>query len=122
MLKIQEQVVDLGVTAEYVSEMLDIIVSDNVNLKGDLVKRSRQVNTLESKLGSIHTVDFKAQQDSKDLRVQVQTLKQDKKDADSNNLQQIDTLKQTVTQMEQHNAKLIEEKLDLENQLNESKE
>ena len=50
----------MGVTAEYVSEMLDIIVSDNVNLKGDLVKRSRQVNTLESKLGSIHTVDFKA--------------------------------------------------------------
>ena len=68
MLKIKEYVGDLGETAKYVNEMLDIIVSDNVNLKGDLVKRSRQVDSLETKLGSIHSVDFKAQQDSKELR------------------------------------------------------
>ena len=58
MLKIKEYVGDLGETAKYVNEMLDIIVSDNVNLKGDLVKRSRQVDSLETKLGSIHSVDF----------------------------------------------------------------
>ena len=75
MQKVRESVASIGDVAKYNADMLDLFVADAVNIHSDIVKRERQVNHLEDKLGSIHTVDFKAQQDAADLRNQLHNWK-----------------------------------------------
>ena len=41
------------------TEMIEIFVQSYVELNVDLNKREKQVNQLETKLGSIHTVDLR---------------------------------------------------------------
>ena len=75
MQRVKESVTYLGNVAKYNADMLDIFVSDAVNMHSNIVKKDRQVNHLEEKLGSIHSVDFKAQKEAVDLRRQLCSVK-----------------------------------------------
>ena len=77
MQRVRDSVACLGDVAKYNADMLDLFVSNAVNMYSDIVTKDRKVNHLEEKLGSIHTVDFKAQQSAVDLRKKLDTLKQD---------------------------------------------
>ena len=50
----------IGNVAKYNADMLEIFVSESVNMFSDIVTKDRKVNHLEEKLGSIHSVDYKA--------------------------------------------------------------
>ena len=100
MQTIKDNMSQIGNASSFIGDMLDIFVSNSISLNGDLVKRNRQVTTLENKLGSIHSVDFKAQEDSKELKKELLSLRQEKKDLESQAKDQIDYLQQTLMEKE----------------------
>jgi len=61
MQRVKDSVAAIGDAAKYNGDILDVFVADAVNMYSDIVKKGRQVNHLEEKLGTIHSVDFKAQ-------------------------------------------------------------
>ena len=75
MQRVKESITYLGDVAKFNGDMLDLFVADAVNMHSNIVKKNRQVNHLEEKLGSIHSVDFKAQHDVGELRKKLGTLK-----------------------------------------------
>ena len=72
----KEDVTNLGKLHNYMGEMVDMFVSDSVDLNQQLTHNNVKVSNLENKLGSIHAIDFKAQTDSQTLRKEMLELKQ----------------------------------------------
>ena len=60
MQRVRDSMSLIGSVAKYSADMLDIFVSESVNMFSDIVTKDRKVNHLEEKLGSIHSVDYKA--------------------------------------------------------------
>ena len=76
MIRVKEDVVCQGKLQAYFTEMLQLFVSDSVDLNQQLSHKERKVSTLENKLGTIHSIDFKAQSDSVTLKKEMLDLKQ----------------------------------------------
>lgn len=62
--------------------MLDFFVADTVDLNQKLMHKEHIVSNLEGKLGTIHSIDFKAQTDSQNLKKELFELKQIQLDSD----------------------------------------
>ena len=60
MQKVRDSLEQIGNVAKYNADMLDLFVSESVTMFSDMVTKDRKVNVLEDKLGSIHSVDYKA--------------------------------------------------------------
>ena len=54
--------------------MLSLFVADSVDLNQKVVHNEKKVSSLENKIGSIHTIDFKAQSDAQTLKKQLLEL------------------------------------------------
>ena len=74
---VRDSVASLGNVAKFNADMLDIFVASAVNMYSDIVTKDKKVNHLEEKLGTIHTVDFKAQQSAVELRRKLDDLRQE---------------------------------------------
>ena len=77
MQRVRDSVAGLGNVAKFNADMLDIFVASAVNMYSDIVTKDKKVNHLEEKLGTIHTVDFKAQQSAVELRRKLDDLRQE---------------------------------------------
>ena len=64
MLSVKEMVEAQGALHNFVSEMLQVFTAESIELNSQLTHTSHKVSNLEKKLGTIHSVDFKAQSDS----------------------------------------------------------
>ena len=60
MIHVKEAISDSGVLQDYLGEMLSVFVADSVDLNQKVIHNEKKVNSLENKIGSIHTIDFKA--------------------------------------------------------------
>ncbi len=64
MILVKEAISDHGKLQNYLAEMLSLFVADSVDLNQKVVHNEKKVSSLENKIGSIHTIDFKAQSDA----------------------------------------------------------
>lgn len=96
MIQVKQDVVNQGKIQAFFSEMLQLFVSDSVDLNQQLVYKDRKCSTLENKLGSIHAVDFKAQSDSVTLKKELLDLQQKKKDEERRFQEEIAKLQQSL--------------------------
>jgi len=76
MIQVKDSVVDLGKLQDYSCDMLLQFVADSVDLNQQLIHSEHKVAMLEKKLGTIHSVDFKAQHDSQTLKKEMLELQQ----------------------------------------------
>jgi hypothetical protein len=60
MVGFKETQVLFGDIMTYLTETIDIFLQTYVELNSDFLKKERQVNQLETKIGNIHTVDIQA--------------------------------------------------------------
>jgi len=60
MLSIKQRIVEQGNIQEYFTQMLLQFVAENVDLNQQVMHNEHKVGNLEKKLGTIHSIDFKA--------------------------------------------------------------
>jgi len=60
MIQVKESFILQGNLQEYLTEMLHLFLADSVDLNQKLTYKERTVSNLEGKLGTIHSIDFKA--------------------------------------------------------------
>ena len=117
MQKVRDSLQQIGNVAKYNADMLDLFVSDSVSLFSDMVTKDRKVNLLEDKLGSIHSVDYKAQQTASQLQAQLQELKADSIDYREKAQSQIKDLEESLERYKTKSETLSREKLEIEQRL-----
>ena len=96
MVQLTEDIVSHGKIFDYFAEMLQIFVNDSVDLNHELTFTGRKVSNLESKLSSIHAIDFKAQNDSQTLRKELLELKQQRAEEEKRYQEEVAALQQTL--------------------------
>ena len=85
-----------GETNEYLIEMVDLLLTNFVELNADAAKKERQVGHLENKLGSIHSVDYQAQQQAINLREELSDLRRKFADTEFEKEREIQCLNETL--------------------------
>ena len=68
MISVKESIESQGKLHDFLSEMLHLFLADSVDLNQKVSFKDRQVCSLEERLGTIHSIDFKSQNESKTLR------------------------------------------------------
>jgi chromosome segregation ATPase len=75
MVGFKDSQVVFGEAISYLTELIDIFLQTSVELNADFSKKERQVSQLESKLGSIHSVDYQAQESLGQLKQELAELR-----------------------------------------------
>ena len=109
MVQVKEDMTSQGKLQHYLCEMLDQFVNDSVDLNHQLSYEGRKVSNLENKLGSIHTIDFKAQTDSQTLRKELLDLKQKCLEDQRNYQEELGLLQQSLEEKSNIEKNLTDE-------------
>lgn len=80
MKTLKEMTQAQGDLTDFLNEMLTLFLADCVELNSQLTHALHKVSNLEKKLGTIHSVDFKAMKDSQSLKKDVMDLQQKRLD------------------------------------------
>lgn len=83
-------------TNEYLIEMLDLLMQNYIELNADAAKKERQVGHLETKLGSIHSIDYQAQQQAINLKDELSDLRRKFAETDFEKEREIQCLNETL--------------------------
>ena len=120
MLSVKDMVEAQASFGDYATEMLELFVTEVIEISSQLTHSTFKVDNLEKRLGSIHSVDFKAQNDNKTLRKEMEQLQQ-KSQGDERDLQeQLNILKQSLKEKTESEKDLQEELNEVKNKLEES--
>ena len=109
MIQVKEAVIFQSNLQEYVTEMLHLFLADSVDLKQQLTHKEHAVSNLEGKLGTIHSIDFRAQTDSQTLRKEVFELKQKLQDEEHCFQEELAKMQQSLEQKTMTEQELVQE-------------